>query len=110
MIDLHVHTTASDGQYTPTDIIGMAAEKNIKIIAITDHDTVAGLEEGKKAAEKAGGGKRRAGRRKTAGAAPGRQDRHALSDSGYFSADGHHGAVYLARDQQRGRDQHPRGR
>ncbi len=54
MIDLHVHTTASDGQYTPTDIIGMAAEKNIKIIAITDHDTVAGLEEGKKAAEKAG--------------------------------------------------------
>ena len=54
MIDLHVHTTASDGQYTPTDIIGMAAEKNIKIIAITDHDTVAGLEEGKKAAKKAG--------------------------------------------------------
>ena len=54
MIDLHVHTTASDGQYTPTDIIGMAAEKNIKIIAMTDHDTVAGLEEGKKAAEKAG--------------------------------------------------------
>jgi len=54
MIDLHVHTTASDGQYSPTDIIGMAAEKNIKIIAITDHDTVAGLEEGKKAAEKAG--------------------------------------------------------
>ena len=53
MIDLHVHTTASDGQYTPTDIIGMAAEKNIKIIAITDHDTVAGLEEAKKAAEKA---------------------------------------------------------
>ena len=54
MIDLHVHTTASDGQYSPTDIIGMAAEKNIKIIAITDHDTVAGLDEGKKAAEKAG--------------------------------------------------------
>ena len=54
MIDLHVHTTASDGQYSPTDIIGKATEKNIKIIAITDHDTVSGLEEGKIAAKKAG--------------------------------------------------------
>ena len=40
MIDLHVHTTASDGQYTPTQIIEKAAEKNIKVIAITDHDNV----------------------------------------------------------------------
>ena len=46
MIDLHVHTTASDGQYTPSQIIQMASEKNISTIAITDHDTVAGLEEG----------------------------------------------------------------
>lgn len=52
MIDLHVHTTASDGQYTPTEIINKAIEKKIKAIAITDHDTVAGLEEAKKAAEK----------------------------------------------------------
>lgn len=51
MIDLHVHTTASDGQYTPSQIIQMACEKNISTIAITDHDTVAGLEEGAKAAE-----------------------------------------------------------
>lgn len=50
MIDLHVHTTASDGQYTPSQIIQMASEKNISTIAITDHDTVAGLEEGAKAA------------------------------------------------------------
>lgn len=49
MIDLHVHTTASDGQYTPTEIIQKAAEKNVNVIAITDHDTVAGLEEAKKA-------------------------------------------------------------
>ena len=52
MIDLHVHTTASDGQYTPSQIIQKASEKNIKVIAITDHDTTAGLkealEEGKK--------------------------------------------------------------
>ena len=51
MIDLHVHTTASDGQYTPSQIIEMASEKNINTIAITDHDTVAGLEEGANAAK-----------------------------------------------------------
>ena len=52
MIDLHVHTTASDGQYTPSQIIQMASEKNISTLAITDHDTVAGLEEGAAAAKK----------------------------------------------------------
>lgn len=51
MIDLHVHTTASDGQYTPTEIINKAIEKNIKAIAITDHDTIAGIEEAKLAAK-----------------------------------------------------------
>ena len=45
MIDLHVHTTASDGQYTPSQIVQKAAEKKLKAIAITDHDTVAGLDE-----------------------------------------------------------------
>ena len=54
MIDLHVHTTASDGQYTPGQIIEKAAEKNITAIAITDHDTVAGLEEGAAAAKEHG--------------------------------------------------------
>lgn len=54
MIDLHVHTTASDGQYTPTEIVTKASEKNISVLAITDHDTVAGLEEGKLAAKKMG--------------------------------------------------------
>ena len=54
MIDLHVHTTASDGQYKPAEIIQKAAEKNIKVIAITDHDTTAGLEEAKEAGKKLG--------------------------------------------------------
>ncbi len=54
MIDLHVHTTASDGQYAPSQIIEKAYEKNISVIAITDHDTVAGIEEGRKAAKKLG--------------------------------------------------------
>ena len=54
MIDLHVHTTASDGQYTPAQIIQKAAEKNIKVIAITDHDTTAGLSEAKEEGKKLG--------------------------------------------------------
>ena len=54
MIDLHVHTTASDGQYTPTQIMEKAAERNISVVAITDHDTVDGIEEARIAAEKNG--------------------------------------------------------
>ncbi|MCR4630623.1 MAG: PHP domain-containing protein, partial [Treponema sp.] len=54
MIDLHVHTTASDGQYRPAQIMQKAADLGINTIAITDHDTVAGLEEGRAEAEKLG--------------------------------------------------------
>ena len=54
MIDLHVHTTASDGQYTPTQIMEKAAEKGISVCAITDHDTIQGLKEGKEAATRLG--------------------------------------------------------
>ena len=54
MIDFHVHTTASDGQYTPSEIIKLAKEKNLTAIAITDHDTVSGLKEGETAARNAG--------------------------------------------------------
>jgi predicted metal-dependent phosphoesterase TrpH len=43
--DLHIHTTASDGVLTPPAIIDMAMEIGLKGIAISDHDTVAGLEE-----------------------------------------------------------------
>ncbi len=54
MIDLHVHTTASDGQYKPSEIIQKAADKNIKVIAITDHDTTAGLKEASETGKKLG--------------------------------------------------------
>lgn len=54
MIDLHVHTTASDGQYSPSQIIQKAAEKNIKVIAITDHDTTAGLTEARTSGQQLG--------------------------------------------------------
>ena len=45
MIDLHTHTKASDGEFTPKELIDLAISKNMTAIAITDHDTVDGLEE-----------------------------------------------------------------
>lgn len=51
MTELHSHTTASDGMLTPRELITKAHNENIKTIAITDHDTVEGLKEGRKVAE-----------------------------------------------------------
>ncbi len=45
MIDLHLHTTASDGSDTPSQLINQAIDLKLKAIAITDHDTIASLEE-----------------------------------------------------------------
>ncbi|GAE30934.1 PHP domain-containing protein [Halalkalibacter hemicellulosilyticus] len=50
--DLHMHTTASDGEYSPTEIVKKAYKCGLETIAITDHDTLAGITEAKKAAEK----------------------------------------------------------
>ncbi len=49
-IDLHLHTTASDGTFTPSQIVRQAAERGLEYIAITDHDTVSGIVEGMKTA------------------------------------------------------------
>jgi predicted metal-dependent phosphoesterase TrpH len=46
-IDLHSHTTFSDGKLTPVEIIDRAVNFQIDVLAITDHDTVAGLEQAK---------------------------------------------------------------
>lgn len=45
-IDLHLHTTASDGVMTPSEIVNYAKNKGLLAMAITDHDTIEGLEEG----------------------------------------------------------------
>lgn len=42
--DLHTHSTASDGQYTPTQLVGLAKDKGLQLLALTDHDTLDGLE------------------------------------------------------------------
>ncbi|WP_408955075.1 PHP domain-containing protein [Natroniella sp. ANB-PHB2] len=51
-VDLHLHTTTSDGSLTPKELVSAAKEKNLAAIAITDHDSISGiteaLEEGKK--------------------------------------------------------------
>ena len=50
-IDLHVHSNASDGTYTPTEVILTAKQAGLSAIALTDHDTVAGIKEAKEAAK-----------------------------------------------------------
>ena len=54
MIDLHTHSRASDGNLTPSALVAEAAKKGLTALALTDHDTVSGLEEGAIAAEKLG--------------------------------------------------------
>ncbi|MGA1845709.1 PHP domain-containing protein [Deferribacter abyssi] len=44
MIDLHMHSTYSDGTLTPQELLNYAKEKKLKAIALTDHDTVNGIE------------------------------------------------------------------
>lgn len=44
-IDLHTHSTRSDGTYTPTELVNYALEKGLSAIALTDHDTVDGIDE-----------------------------------------------------------------
>lgn len=51
-VDLHTHTTASDGSLTPTELVAEAASLAMEVIAITDHDTLAGLAEGLAAGER----------------------------------------------------------
>ena len=43
-IDLHIHTTASDGRLSPAEVVGKAAKLGMKAIAITDHDSVGGID------------------------------------------------------------------
>lgn len=45
MIDLHTHSTASDGNLSPQDLVLKAKEKGISVLALTDHDTTSGLDE-----------------------------------------------------------------
>lgn len=48
--DLHVHTTSSDGTYTPAEVVNLARRSGLAAVAITDHDTLAAIPAGQAAA------------------------------------------------------------
>ena len=52
VIDLHCHTTASDGSLSPAELVERASERGIQTLAITDHDTLEGFRQGRDMAEK----------------------------------------------------------
>ena len=51
-VDLHTHTTASDGTDSPAEVVRKAARLGLAAVAITDHDTLSGLDEAEAAGEK----------------------------------------------------------
>lgn len=54
MIDLHLHTTASDGRCTPHELVNRASRAGVTVMAVTDHDTVAAISEVESAAAASG--------------------------------------------------------
>lgn len=50
-VDLHLHSTASDGQWTPAELVELALQKGLQAIALTDHDTTEGVDEALRAAQ-----------------------------------------------------------
>ena len=54
LVDLHMHSTASDGSRSPADVVRAAKRAELVAIALTDHDTVAGLAEARAAGEELG--------------------------------------------------------
>lgn len=53
-VDLHMHSTASDGARHPADVVEAAAQAGLAAIALTDHDTLAGVDEARAAGERLG--------------------------------------------------------
>lgn len=54
LTDLHVHSTCSDGTFSPTELVSYAARKGLQAFALTDHDTLEGIPEAAKAANACG--------------------------------------------------------
>ncbi|WP_306305959.1 PHP domain-containing protein [Methylomonas koyamae] len=52
--DLHCHSTASDGALPPAELVNRAKQQGVGVLALTDHDTVAGLAEARRAAQECG--------------------------------------------------------
>ena len=54
VIDLHCHTTASDGTLSPQDLVARALRDGVDVIAVTDHDTTDGIDEAVAAGDELG--------------------------------------------------------
>jgi 3',5'-nucleoside bisphosphate phosphatase len=54
MIDLHTHTTASDGRYPPAELVARAAAAGVDVLSVTDHDTVSASDAASEACASAG--------------------------------------------------------
>ena len=54
MVDLHAHSTASDGCYSPSGLVRKAVQAGISVLALTDHDTCGGLLEAQEEALRQG--------------------------------------------------------
>ena len=53
-VDLHTHSSYSDGSLSPRQLVQLAKKRRLRAIALTDHDTVAGVEEALKAGKELG--------------------------------------------------------
>ncbi|MBX6342687.1 MAG: PHP domain-containing protein, partial [Thermomicrobiaceae bacterium] len=53
-VDLHTHSTASDGTCRPADLVALAARRGVRFLGLTDHDTTAGLVEAVAAGQASG--------------------------------------------------------
>jgi len=54
VIDLHTHTSYSDGTFTPDELMKLAVERGLTTVAVTDHDTTTSWADAHEAAEAAG--------------------------------------------------------
>jgi 3',5'-nucleoside bisphosphate phosphatase len=50
LFDLHCHSTVSDGLFSPPDLVAYAAKRGVKVLALTDHDDLGGLQAAREAA------------------------------------------------------------
>ena len=96
--DLHIHTTASDGHMSPEDVVRSAIDHRLKIISITDHDTLKGFRQAEDAARNSDDIELLPGIEITAGF-NGREC-HLL---GYCFDPGHHGMLKLVHDHYHSR-------
>ncbi len=96
--DLHTHSTASDGQYAPSELVRLAKDCGITVLALTDHDTLDGLNEAIRAGESLG-------LRVLRGVELGTKDYRGLHILGYGFSPGAPGLRKLCGELKRGRDE-----